>query len=311
MPRDLHELPKLRDSISHLYVEHKVIEQDGKSIVAIDAAGRLPIPIASLTVLMIGPGCSITHSAIKALSDNGCMAIWCGEGIGRFYAMGLGETRSAERLIHQARLWADAGLHMKVIRRMYTRRFPIDIPDELTLQQIRGMEGIRVRETYREASKATGVEWKGRNYDKGDWNDADPVNRALSSASACLYGICHAAIVSLGYSPGLGFIHTGKQLSLVYDIADLYKAEMTIPLAFQTVTNGSANIERDVRKACLQEFYAANLLTRISKDMAWIFDIGKELADANMDNAGMLWDEKNKEVSGGINHGDQGGDGRW
>jgi CRISP-associated protein Cas1 len=303
MPKDLHELPKLRDSISHLYIEHKIIEQDGKSIVAVDSQGRMPIPVASLTVLMIGPGCSITHSAIKALSDNGCMAIWCGEGIGRFYAMGLGETRSAERLILQARLWVNAEMHMAVVRRMYTRRFAENVPDDLTLQQIRGMEGIRVRETYRKASKETGIEWKGRNYDKGDWNDADPINRALSSANACLYGICHAAIVSLGYSPGLGFIHSGKQLSLVYDIADLYKTEMTIPLAFQIVAQNSNNVEKSVRKACLETFHKASLLTRIPKDLAWIFDVEKEPSDDNMDNAGMLWDVQNVTVHGGINYG--------
>jgi len=303
MPRDLHDLPKLRDSIPHLYVEHKVIEQEGKSIVAVDLQGRIPIPVASLTVLMLGPGCSITHAAIKALADNGCMAIWCGEGIGRFYAMGLGETRSSERLIHQARLWAETDLHMEVVRRMYTRRFTEKIPDHLTLQQIRGMEGIRVREAYREASKETGVEWNGRNYNKNNWNDSDPINRALSSANACLYGICHAAIVSLGYSPGLGFVHSGKQLSLVYDIADLYKAEMIVPLAFQTVAQYPDDIERTLRKACLEAFHKKNLLKRIPMDLAWIFDINNETVDENMENAGMLWDDENEDIPGGVNHG--------
>lgn len=222
MPRDLHELPKLRDSISHLYIEHKIIEQNGLSIMAVDKAGKIPIPIASLTVLMIGPGCTITHAAIKALADNGCMAIWCGEGIGRFYAVGTGETRSSERLLQQARIWANKELHINVVRKMYTMRFSENLSEDLTLQQIRGMEGIRVRELYRKASVATGVKWNGRNYNKRDWDESDIVNKALSAANACLYGICHAAIVSLGYSPALGFVHTGKQLSFVYDIADIY-----------------------------------------------------------------------------------------
>jgi len=304
LAKDLHELPKLRDSISHLYIEHKKIEQEGKSIVAVDTDGRMPIPVASLTSLMIGPGCSITHSAIRTMCENGCMAIWCGEGMGRFYASGIGETRSSERLILQAKLWANDNLHMEVIRRMYLRRFDVHISEDMTLQQIRGKEGIRVRESYRKASEETGVEWKGRNYDKGNWNNADPINRALSSANACLYGVCHAAIVSLGYSPGLGFVHSGKQLSLVYDVADLYKADITIPLSFQTVANDPDKLEREIRIACLQAFKEKKLLSRIPIDLSWIFDVNMENIDDNMNNAGMLWDEKNGVVPGGINHGD-------
>ena len=79
MPKDLHELPKLRDSISYLYFEHAVIEQEDASIVVIQENGRIPVPISSVTCLLLGPGTRVTHAAIKAMAENGCMVIWCGE----------------------------------------------------------------------------------------------------------------------------------------------------------------------------------------------------------------------------------------
>ena len=148
------------------------------------------------------------------------MAIWCGEHAERFYAAGVGETRSAKNLLVQAKACMDAERHLEVAKRMYQIRFSNLKTEGLTLQQLRGMEGIRVRKAYELAARTTGVRWKKRSYKTEEWDQADPVNQALSEANALLYGLCHAAIVSLGYSPGLGFIHTGKQLSFVYDVAD-------------------------------------------------------------------------------------------
>ena len=88
--KNLQELPKLRDSISYLYLEHAVIEQNDTAIVAIQKDERIPIPIAAMTCLLLGPGTSVTHAAIRAICENGCMAIWCGEGATRFYAAGIG-----------------------------------------------------------------------------------------------------------------------------------------------------------------------------------------------------------------------------
>ena len=132
---------------------------------------------------------------------------------------------------------------------MYRFRFNENIPPIISLESIRGMEGLRVRRAYSEASDKYGVEWKGRNYDQNNWNNGDPINRALSAANACLYGVCHAGIVSAGYSAGLGFVHTGKMLSFVYDIADLYKTETTIPVAFQVTAEHSndKDLERFIR----------------------------------------------------------------
>ena len=302
MPKNLQILPKLRDSLSFLYVEHAVIEQDAMSIVSIQGDARTPIPIASMTVLMLGPGTNVTHAAIKAIADCGCLVVWCGERAARFYASGYGETRSAENLLHQAKLCMDPALHLQVVYRMYTRRFPGIRTDGMTLQQIRGVEGIRVREAYRNASKASGVKWNKRDYKTENWDDADEINRALSYANTILYGICQAAITSLGYSTGLGFIHTGKLLSFVYDIADLYKATVTIPAAFDAIGQAPADLERSIRIECRKYLHSQKVLSRIPEDIAWIFGLDAEGGDQNALQAGDLWDGMGTTIRGGVNY---------
>ena len=236
---DLKELPKLRDSISYIYMEHARIDQDALAIMFEVGDGRIPVPVASLTCLMLGPGTTITHAAVKTIAENGCLIVWCGENATRFYASGMGETRSARNTLLQAKLCMDPDKHLSVVRKMYEIRFPQMPTKGLTLEQIRGMEGIRVRQAYQTFSKQYGVKWNKRDYKQKEWDNTDPVNRALSEANAILYSLCQAAIVSLGYSTALGFIHTGKSLSFVYDIADLYKADTTIPAAFEAVSRGT------------------------------------------------------------------------
>lgn len=264
---NLHQLPKFRDSLAYLYLEHCRVDQHEKSIAAHDAEGMTPVPCASLALLMLGPGTTITHAAIDALAENNCLVAWCGEQGVRFYACGVGGTRSARGIIHQAWLVSDPNRRMEVIRRMYQKRFPEPLSPDLSIEQIRGLEGARVRDAYAAASREFGVPWSGRFYDRSNWNAAEPVNRALSAANAALYGVCHAAILSLGYSPALGFIHTGKQLSFVYDVADLYKTEITIPIAFQTARDCTAQLEREVRIRCRDRFREARLLPRIVDDL--------------------------------------------
>lgn len=309
--RDLHELPKLRDGLSYLYVEHCRIDQDAKAIAIEDPDGKTPIPCAALALLMLGPGTSITHAAIRSLADNGCLVAWCGEQGTRFYAQGMGESRDASRLLRQAWLCSNPALRLQVVFRMYRMRFDDPLPDGLTLQQVRGKEGIRVRETYAKASLETGVPWSGRSYKRDDWNNADPVNKALSAGNACLYGLCHAAIVSLGYSPGLGFIHTGKMLSFVYDVADLYKTEITIPAAFRVAAKGGSNVEREVRQACRDMFRQTRLLERVVDDIERLFDLkgldlpeGKGDYDSDQALPGGIWDPESGTVAGGVNYGE-------
>jgi CRISPR-associated protein Cas1 len=304
--KDLHLLPKVRDSWSYLYVEHCRVDQEEKAIGLHDEKGKVAVPCAALTLLMLGPGTAITHAAIRILAETGCLVAWTGEEGVRFYARGTGETRSAHNVMRQARLWADPVSHLEVVLRLYRMRFPEPLDPSLSLQQIRGKEGIRVREVYARTSRETGVPWSGRSYTRDKWTAADPINRALSCANSCLYGVCHAAIVSAGYSTALGFIHTGKMLSFVYDIADLYKGEVTVPLAFRAVAAGAEGLETRVRKACRDAFHESRLLERIVPDIDHALsgertDAGAMLFDSDDALPGGLWDPNTAGVEGGMN----------
>jgi len=297
MQQDLHILPKIRDGLSFVYLEHGKIERTQHAVEFFDAnGGRTLVPTAALAVLMLGPGTSITHDAIKVLAENGSLVTWCGEQGVRFYAQGLGETRKAYHLLKQAKLASEPMKRIQVVLRMYRYRFGETLHPELSLEQIRGLEGVRVREAYAETSRQYGVEWNGRKYDRGNWGAADPINRALSVANACLNGLCHAAIVSGGYSPALGFIHTGKQLSFVYDIADLYKVEITLPLAFRLVAESKEHLETRVRHACRDAFRESRLLGRILPDIDAMLGItadelaAGESADEDPARPEPLWD---------------------
>lgn len=303
--RNLKELPKFRDGVSYLYVEHAFIEQEAQGLGVFDEGGLTLVPVAALGVLFLGPGTRITHAAVRAAAENGCTLAWVGEGFARFYAQGLGETRSAVRLQCQAKAWADPGLHLQVVLRMYRKRFPDPLPSGLTLRQIRGLEGVRVRTAYAKWSRETGVPWAGRSYDRKDWAASDPVNRALSAGAAYLYGVAHAAIVSAGFSPSLGFIHTGRLLSFVYDVADLYKTEVLVPAAFHTVAESESGVERRVRAKLRQFIVEARLLERIVEDLLDLF-AGLGLPDEDVEedstSPGKLWDPEG-EVEGGVAYG--------
>jgi CRISPR-associated protein Cas1 len=308
--KDLHILPRVRDSWSFLYVEHSRIDQDQKSIAVHDARGSIQVPCAVLSLLMLGPGTTITHAAVRTLAANGCLLIWCGEEGVRVYASSTGETRSSRNLLRQVRLYSDPGLRLQVVRRMYEYRFPGEDLSGLRLQEIRGREGVRVREAYAAASRQSGVEWKGRDYKSGNWHSADPVNRALSAGNACLYGLCHAAILACGYSPALGFVHTGKALSFVYDVADLYKAAIVVPAAFEAAAAGPAQIESRMRHLLRDRFFDSRLLEKIVPDLAFLTTApghpDDQETDFDSDDAlpGALWDPESGAVDGGKNYSD-------
>ncbi|MEB3189332.1 MAG: type I-E CRISPR-associated endonuclease Cas1e [Snowella sp.] len=292
----LRTLPKTRDSISFLYFDRCKIEQESKAIAVFKEKDKYVIPCASLSTLLLGPGVNITHSAIKTLADNGCDVQWVGEDCFRFYSAGRQQTTNVQRLYHQAQIWANPQKHLSVVRNMYQFRFDEPLADNLTLQQIRGLEGVRVRTIYQRLSKETDVEWKGRNYKTDSWYDSDPINRAISTANSYLYAVCEAAILSVGYSPALGFIHTGKPLSFVYDIADLYKMQTTVPVAFQAIHE--ANVEGvSIRTKCREKFTEFKLLKRIVKDIDEV--LGYEGDDLAVPTVGYLWDDQVPWVEGG------------
>ncbi|RDI95465.1 type I-E CRISPR-associated endonuclease Cas1 [Meiothermus sp. QL-1] len=304
--RNLKELPKFRDGLSYLYVEHAFIEQEAQGIGIYTQEGLTLVPVAALGVLFLGPGTRITHAAIRALAGNGCTVAWIGEGFARFYAQGLGDTRSALRLQRQARAWADPKLHLEVVFRLYQKRFKEPLPKDLSLEQVRGLEGVRVRSAYARWSQETGVPWHGRSYDRRNWASSDPINRALSAGAAYLYGLAHAAIVSSGFSPALGFIHVGRLLSFVYDVADLYKTEVLVPAAFLTVAESDLEVERRIRQKLRERILEERLLERMVGDLLDLFK-GLGLPEEEEDEEdptrpGGLWDPAG-EVEGGVAYG--------
>lgn len=278
---DLHELPKFEDRWSHLYLEYGGLDKDKEGLVFRQADVRTPIPIDQLSLVMLGPGTSITQPAAKALAANNCLMCFVGEEGVKMYAFATGGTHSARRLLRQAELYASPEERERVARRMYLKRFPSPVPTDVTIQQLRGMEGARVRKTYERMAQECGVKWEGRNYDQSSWHTADPLNRALSSANACLYSLCHAAILSAGYSPAIGFIHTGKMLSFVYDVADLYKTEVSFPMAFQVVACSDEHVERRARLACRDMFKQTKLIRRILPDIAEVLDARDDLGESS------------------------------
>jgi CRISPR-associated protein Cas1 len=315
--RDYHELPKFRDGLGYLYLERGKIEQTQRAVEFFDKSGRTLVPVAALAVLMLGPGTAITHEAVKTLTDNGCLITWVGEKGVRFYAQGAGETRKGYQLMRQAELVSDPVKRMAVVRRMYQYRFDEELDPGLSIEQVRGLEGSRVRRAYAEASKHYGVPWNGRFYVREAWGASDTINRALSAANACLNSLCHAAIVSLGYSPGLGFVHQGKQLSFVYDVADLYKTQLTVPLAFRLVAQGKEKVETRIRQACRDLFYKEHLLGRIVTDIDKLLNLTKAMDpdpvalgidfDADPAQPAALWsptDATGAQSPGGVNYAD-------
>ena len=273
MPENLRALPKIRDSLSTIYLAYGRLKQLKSGVVFENKSGRVAIPVANLCALLLGPGTSVTHRAVHTIGRSGCSMLWVGEEGVRFYAHGHGETRKGYALQKQAALVADPAKRMRVVARMYRMRFGEPLPSGLTLNEVRGREGARVRRAYRQAAAHYGIAWRGRQYDRFNWEESNPSNRALSAANACLNGVCHSAIVSAGYSAGLGFIHQGKQLSFVYDVADLYKTTLTLPLAFATASEGHGQLERVVRKRCRDGFRRIGLLSRIIPDIQKLLDL--------------------------------------
>jgi CRISPR-associated protein Cas1 len=248
---------------------------------------------------MLGPGTKLSHSAMDILARNNCLAAWTGEEGVRMYAFGTGGTHSSARLLKQAKLVSDPILRLDMVRKLYSFRFPDALDPGVTLEQLRGKEGHRVRAAYAELADQYGVEWTGRNYDRNKWQGSDPVNAALSAANSCLYGVCHAACLSMGYSPALGFIHTGKQLSFVYDLADLYKLELSVPVSFVAAAEESeVPIDRRVRLALRDRFRETQFLARVATDLVRLF--GQDEADPEVFDADPA---KPGELIGGVEGG--------
>ena len=299
-PPERHELGRLRDRLTFVYVEQCVVHRADNAVTFEEQRGIVHVPAAMLTALLLGPGTRVSHAAMSLLGVCGVSAVWVGEQGVRYYAHGRpvsGSSRLAER---QAALVTSTRSRLRVARAMYSMRFDDDVSAD-TMAQLRGREGVRMRRLYRAEAARTGVAWNRRAYDPDDYDASDPINQALTAANAALYGVVHAVIVALGCVPSLGFVHSGTDRSLVFDIADLYKAEIVLPTAFDIVASQSADIGGDTRRAVRDVMGRTRFIARVVKDLQVLFgDAGAE--DEQVDAELLLWSDLG-EVAAGVNYG--------
>lgn len=265
----------IKDRISVLYVEKGNLDVLDGAFVVVDKTGvRTHLPVGGVACLMLEPGTRVSHGAVVLAARVGCLLVWIGEAGVRLYAAGQPGGARADRLLYQAKLALDDDARLKVVRKMYAFRFNEEPPERRSVEQLRGIEGARVRKMYELLAKQYGVPWSNRNYDHTKWESGDVPNRCLSSATACLYGICEAAILAAGYAPAVGFIHTGKPQSFVYDVADLFKFETVVPVAFRVAARKPIEPEREVRLACRDSFRQSRLLDRIIPTIEEVLSAG-------------------------------------
>jgi CRISPR-associated protein Cas1 len=259
----------LKERLSILFVEKSRIDVlDGAFVSVTDDDTRRHIPVGGVACLMLEPGTRISHRAVQLAAMVGTLIVWIGEGGVRLYASGQPGGARSDKLLYQAKLALDDALRLKVVRKMYELRFGEKPPERRSVEQLRGIEGARVRTMYKLLAQKYKVQWQKRDYDVHDWSAGDIPNQCLSAATSCLYGITEAAVLAAGYAPAIGFIHTGKPLSFVYDIADIVKFDTVVPVAFRIAAQfakqeRSDPPERAVRLACRDVFRESKILEKI------------------------------------------------
>lgn len=279
-PLPLRPLP-IKDRSSIVFLEYGRVDVQNGAFVLVDQNGvRVQVPVGGLACLMLEPGATITHAAVSLAARVGCLIVWVGEAGVRVYAAGQPGGARADRLLYQAKLALEENTRLDVVRAMYQIRFGEEAPSRRSIDQLRGIEGARVREAYKLIAQDYGVKWRGRKYDPVQWDMSDTPNKCLSAATACLYGVSEAAILAAGYAPAIGFLHRGRPLSFVYDIADVFKFETVVPAAFKVagrIQKGQApktTAERAVRLECRDMFRKTNLLERIIPTIGTILEAG-------------------------------------
>ncbi|CAB0539115.1 type I-E CRISPR-associated endonuclease Cas1 [Corynebacterium diphtheriae] len=297
-PLDRLLLPRMESRLSFLYVERAVINRDGNALTIKDQRGIAHVPATQLAVVLLGPGTKVTYAAMALLGDAGASVVWVGEKGVRYYAHGRPPAKTSRFAEAHARLWSNQRSRLRCARRMYDMRFPGEEISQLSLAQLRGREGARMKKIYAAEAQRTGVVWTRRNYDPQDFESGDPINRALTEGSAALYGIAHAVIVGLGFIPSLGIVHTGTDRAFVYDIADLYKAEISIPAAFEAVAAIPSGDDLNVRARIRDKVVSTRLMQRMVHDLQDLMEIPEEDAYSDVDL--MLWSEL-EVIAAGVN----------
>lgn len=263
-------LPQVKDKYPFLYLERGRLEIDDSSVKWIDSTNNVvPLPVATLNALLLGPGTTITHDAVRTATAANCAICWVGEDSLLFYAAGFLPTADTRNLKRQIELSAEPKKAIEVARSMFARRFPDADLTGKNLAEMMGMEGQRVRALYIAKAEKYQVGWKGRHFTPGKFETSDLTNQILTSTNAALYGILCSAVHSMGYSPHIGFIHSGSPLPFVYDLADLYKEHLCIDLAFSLTRDLAGRYDKHkVAGAFRQRVIEMDLLAKIGDDIA-------------------------------------------
>lgn len=288
---ELSELSRIRDRVTFLYLEHAKLNRQDSAILVTHNRETVFVPVAIVSVLLLGPGVDASHRAMELIGDAGMGVVWVGEQGVRQYAHGRPLNHSSRLLEAQARLVSNTRTRVAVARKMYQMRFPGEDVSDLSMQELRGKEGSRVRQVYRNESQKTNVPWSRRAYNPDNFDAGTPINKALTAAHQALYGLSYSVICALGASAGLGFVHTGHDLSFVYDFADLYKAEISIPVAFRVTAKygDDKDIGTKTRLAMRDAFKDGKLLVRMVTDLKSILGVTETNISAGIIN---LWDDK-------------------
>ncbi|MDI3269899.1 MAG: type I-E CRISPR-associated endonuclease Cas1e [Bacillota bacterium] len=224
--------------------------------------GDYAIPYQTVSTILLGPGSSITHDALRILARHGTLLLAVGEGGVKMYsAPPMGQGRSDVARAH-ARLWADEEQRSLVARRMYAFRFGEVFPDK-DISALRGMEGGRMRESYKILAQKYGVDWDARRYDRSDPEAADVPNQAINHSSTFVEAAAEIAVAAVGALPPLGFIHEESSNAFTLDIADLWRVSVTLPVAFTAAARVQKNpdlpLEREVRFEAAKVFRQTKL----------------------------------------------------
>ena len=270
-------LPQVKDKYPFLYLERGRLEIDDSSVKWIDCdCNVVRLPIATINTILLGPGTTITHEAVKIMAAANCSVCWVGEDSLLFYAVGQSPTADSRNMRTQMLLASDEKKSVEVARRMFAHRFPLAELEGKSLNEMMGMEGYRVRQLYEQMAAKYNVGWKGRCFQPGKFEMGDITNQVLTSANAALYGILTSAIYSMGYSPHIGFIHSGSPLPFVYDMADLYKEWLCIDLAFSLTLEMAGRYNRAKVAARFRErVIEMDLLSNIGLDIQNVLGGGK------------------------------------
>lgn len=254
----------LKNRTSMIFLQYGQIDVLDGAFVLIDKTGvRTHIPVGSIACIMLEPGTRVSHAAVRLAATVGTLLVWVGEAGVRMYSSGQPGGARSDKLLYQAKLALDDELRLKVVKKMFELRFGEPAPSRRSVEQLRGIEGARVRATYALLAKKYRVKWHGRKYDPKDWQKGDTVNQCISAATSCLYGITEAAVLAAGYAPAIGFVHSGKPLSFVYDIADIIKFDTVVPKAFEIAAQNRADPDREVRIACREIFRSQKTLATL------------------------------------------------